>query len=541
MSDAPAYLDVATMSEPAFEALPANPPEIPERSRRRAPRPAPAADRLPPHAPEAERGILGCILLDPAEALNGVREALGAVVLPDPAPDEAKPWKRPEPIGMESACYDTRHQVLLRCMLEMDAAGRPIDLVTVSQRLKDLGQLEDAGGIAYLGELTADVPSAANVGYYAALVVEKWRLRLTLQACADTIQRVHEGGGEVDDIVRGLQGTVLTLSEQRSANRLAHVKVGVKEVLEVAEKSFIHRNQGIVAEFPTGLSYLDKKITGLHRREVFYLGGVQSSGKTSMALTMMAHQVVKCGIPVGFLSIESKRPEIVLRLMCNLSGASYRQIHSGMISAGDFSKLHAASSTLAKAPLWVDDTNGMSPLDVRMIARRMVQQHGIKVLYIDHLHRMVVPEARGDDRLAIKLSVQAIRWCAAELDLAVVCLAQLNRESKKETRGGRGSRRAEATDFRGAAEIEEDADVAGILQPDPENDDDCQPEAETWPVCLHIVKQRNGTQGPVKLTFQRHLYRFEDRYFGRGSVSEAEAKKARMQSQPQQETWEDSQ
>lgn len=493
----------------------------------------PESDALPPHSLAAEQGILGCCLLAPHEALNSVREALGTVVMPEVTDDKKKRFE--EPPGIESACFDVRHQVLLRCLLEMDAAGRPIDQLTVLQRLRDLGQLEDAGGLVYVSGLIDAVPSAANVAYYAGIVVEKWRLRLTLQACIHTIGRVREAEGEVDEIVRGLQGAVLTLTEQRARDRLAHVKVGVKEVLGLAEQAFVHRNQGLVTDVSTGLSFLDKRIGGLHKREVFYLGGVQSSGKTSLILTLIAHQAVKCGKKVGFLSIESARQEVVLRLLCNLSDANYRQIHSGMISATDFARLHEWAPKVAAAPLWTDDTNGMTPLDVRMSARRLVQQHGIEVLYIDHLHRILVPEARGDAIQAVRLSVQAVRWCARELDLAVVCAAQLNREAKKETRGGRGSRRVEATDFRGAAELEEDADVMGILQPDPENEDDCQPEGEVWPMNLQIVKQRNGSPGPVKLTFRRSQYRYEDRYMGTGSVAKGEAKR-----QQAEETWEES-
>lgn len=464
-------------------------------------------DRLPPHSLEAERGVLGCCLLSPVESLAQVREKLHG------------------PVDF----YDLRHQSLAEVLLAMDGSGVPVDLITVQQRLRDLGQLEDIGGLAYLSQLMDAVPSVANLPSYLGIMADKATLRRLLKAATHAIGRVHEHDGEVAPLVAEFEREALAVNETTSAAQVITMKVAVPEALRIIRHAFDHRNQGMSLGLNTGLSFLDKRLGGLEPGQVFYVCGPQSTGKTSVLLSIMRH-LLGTEVPVGFLSIESRWQEIVMRMVCNMARSNWAQIRTGMITTRDKDAMSAEMPRLLKMPWFINDQGGMTPLDLRMNARRLVTQHGAKIIFIDHFHRVITPGVR-DERQGYKEVVQAVRWIARELKVPVVCAAQVSREAKKDA-AQHGRRKPQATDVRGASEIEEDADIMGVLAkdfPETERDDDGQrgfdPDGDSWPMNLEIVKQRNGPTGPVELTFLRPCFRYEDRHAGTGSVERGARKR----------------
>jgi replicative DNA helicase len=478
-------------------------------------------DRLPPHSIEAEQGVLGCILISPEAAREVIPQVLDRLHQ-----------------GV-SAFYDQRHQQILAACLELDTRGIALDLVTVRQALHDAGNLDATGGLAYLSELSGAVPSAAMARYYIDIVREKARLRAVLTALCEGVAKIHDSEAEPEATCREIEERVIAANTVREARAVVDAKVGARLVVEAMGRSEEHRNKGLQLGYQTGLSYFDKMCGGLQRRTVFYLGGQQSVGKTSLAVSIVRALAIDPApdfrVPTGFLSLESASTEIFFRLVCNDARVNGHQIHSGFPSERDKQAvvMGLKSRWNTPPPIWVDDTKGLTPADLRTRARSLVRQHGIKVLVIDHLHRVVAPDsARWDERTTVNRAVQAVRWIADTLDVAVVCLAQLNREAKKNQAASKW-RRPEATDLRESASVEEDADILGILARDQSDDEDgdrsaAAPESETWPVILQVAKNRNGPTGPCRLTFHRPSFRYEDGYLGRGSEEGAERKRKKQ-------------
>ena len=471
--------------------------------------------RLPPHSNECEQMILGACLMSPADSIQVALESL-------------------PPTG--EAFYDLRHRLIFTALARMHVAGLPIDAVTLHQHLVDAGQSSETGGIAYLSSLMEQMATVVTLPQHVGVVLEMWRRRRMIRACVEGAAKCYDlpqdqsgGPSAVATVLTEVEASVLAANENSRESRALPIAECVAKSIDTIETSFKHRNQGLLTGISTGFGYLDKLIMGLQPRQVYYVGGQQSTGKTSFLLTLALHLAVERSNPVkvGILSIESAWEEIVPRMLCNLTGANFMQLHSGHLSERDLSRLSEAAPRLSGSQVWIDDSNGMTPLDVRLKARRMKSRYGVDVILIDHLHRIVVPEARGDLRLGTNMAVAAVRWVARELDVPVVCAAQLNREAKKQMRGGK-ARHAEATDLRESAAVEEDADFIGILQKDFENDDD--PEADDWPMVMHVVKQRNGKTGPCQFLFRRPCFRYEDRYMNTGSESGGERRRAIQQS-----------
>ena len=305
-------------------------------------------DRLPPHSLEAEQGVLGCVLLAP-------NESLGLCV------DKLK--------GGAEAFYDLRHQTLYELLVGMYDRKDPIDLITVQQKLKDAGTLEGVGGLAYLSNLMDAVPSAANLSYYVEIMREKHVLRRMLRACTQVIGRVHEHQGEVDGLIDEVERDILKISEEREDAGVRGMKDLVRGAIDLIQS--YHARAGGLTGIGTGLSDLDKLTSGLHEGEMIVIAARPSVGKTSLAMNIVEHVIVEEGLPVGVFSLEMTSESLVMRMLCSLARVNGRAIRDGFLSEQDMRKLTGAASKMAKAPLYIDDTSGLSILQLRARARRM--------------------------------------------------------------------------------------------------------------------------------------------------------------------------
>lgn len=458
------------------------------------------SDRLPPHSVEAEQGVLGCVLVGDK---NTFLEAIEAI-------------KSPRDF------YDLRHQSIWSALVEMDAQNKPTnDLSIVHQFLKDRNKLEDAGGLAYVAELPDKVPSAANLGYYTGIVAEKSALRSRIALCTEFVSRAYEYQGEVDRLFEEFERDVLNLGDVAESSPVIPMPERVKECIASIETAFEHRNKGLMSGLQTHFSYLDKKTTGPHPGQLWLIGGRPSTGKTSLAVTMILNMAIKGLLKVGFLSLEMTGAEITLRMLCNLARASMKQIHSGMISERDKSALITAMPSLAKAPIYIDDTPALTPQGLRVRGRRLVSRYGCQVLFIDHLHEVIDPAHRGDEMKDAKAAVIAAKWLAKVLKVPVIALAQLNREFEKE----KGRRTPRMSDLRGHGANEQVADLIGIIYRDVSRekeatqDGDYDENSDRWLNTLEICKQRNGPTGPVQFVFDRPSMRYEDATFNTGNYA----------------------
>ena len=474
------------MSDSVAQAAGA-PPDLMRTPRRKPPSTQAAKlDRLPPHSPEAEQGVLGCVLLSPNDCMGQSIEKFK---------------------GGAEVFYDLRHQTIFTMLAEMYDKREGIDVITLQQRLKDKQLLEEVGGIAYLSALPDAVPSAANLSYYLDIVLEKFLLRKMIHACTEVVARVYDFEGEVDTLMDEVERDILRISESRVQSQTVTTKELVKKAINTIED--FHQRQGVLTGVGTGFVDLDKMTTGLHGGEMVVIAARPSVGKTSLAMNIAEHVTIEQRLPVGVFSLEMTAESLILRMLCSRSRVNLRNVREGFLAERDFPKLTGAAGKLANAPLFIDDSSALSILQLRAKARRMHLQYGIKLFVIDYLQLVHSTARRAENRQQEIADISSgIKSLAKELNVPIIVLSQLNREIEREK--GRAPR---LSDLRESGAIEQDADVVGLLYKPKSGseDDEGGPAAEedSVPVNLLIAKQRNGPTGDVNLTFLKSYTRFE--------------------------------
>jgi replicative DNA helicase len=482
MSAHPAMID-STIPESAAAVA------DPKKSRRKTSATAgtPKVDRLPPHSIEAEQGVLGCVLLSPHDCMGECIEKLKS------GPD---------------IFYDLRHQTLFQTLTEMYDEKQAIDLITLQQRLKNIQQLENVGGLAYLSSLPDAVPSAANLEYYLDIVLEKYLLRKMIQTCTGIVGRVFDYEGQVDALLDEVERDILRISEERVAGASLTIKELVNKAISKIEE--YHQNHGMLTGISTGFADFDQMTTGLHAGEMIVIAARPSVGKTSLAMNIAEHVSLELKVPVGVFSLEMTADQLVLRMLCSRSRVNLRNIREGFLAERDFPKLTGAAGKLAGAPLFIDDSSALSILQLRAKARRMWQQFGIKLFVIDYLQLLNSTSRRVENRQQEIAEISGgIKSLAKELSVPIIVLSQLNRELEKRGPG----ERPRLSDLRESGAIEQDADLVGLLYRETKNkdgdDETNEVEQDAIPVKLCIAKQRNGPTGDVALTFLKSYTRFE--------------------------------
>jgi replicative DNA helicase len=476
---------------------------------------------LPPHAPEAERGVLGSLLLAAADPGNGFEIAMGLA-------QQKLACSDPSQAGCQF--FINAHTAIYRAMVMLDSENRRPDLPLLIGRLRDLKRLDEVGGQSYLIGLSDASPSAWQIGVYLDEVLEKWKIRQSIQIAGAHMDRASDAL-DAGALIAQFEGEVISLSDQ--AEQLGAESIGdlIPAAMDAIEKSKEQRSQGLATgwQFPWG--YMNKLCMGLLPRQLTLIGGESSVGKTSWMLNVALHLAVHQGARVGILSAESGKQELAVRLLCIEGRANGKKVHSGYATDFDLQALVRSAGRLTPAPIFIDDRDELTPLNIRVRGRRLVKQFGCQILMLDHIHECSAPEARGDLKLEGKLLMAACRWLARTLDVPVIVLSQLNREGQREMAKSK-KRRPMKSDLRESGYLEQIADNIGILyrdrrsESDSKEEDGNEPESleaketreETWQVNLEVVKQRNGPTGGVELTFHRPTFRFLDRYANTGAV-----------------------
>jgi replicative DNA helicase len=462
------------------------PPDLKRTPRRRPPlADAAKVDRLPPHSPEAEQGVLGCALLSPNDCMGECIERFkhGTDVF-----------------------YDLRHQTIFSTLVEMYDSREAIDVITLQQRLKNKQLLEEVGGIAYLAALPDAVPSSANLSYYLDIVQEKYLLRKMIHTCTDVVGRVYDYEGEVDALMDEVERDILRISESRVQSQTTTIKDLVKKAITTIED--FHQRQGVLTGVGTGFTDFDKMTSGLHGGEMVVIAARPSMGKTSLAMNIAEYVAIEQRLPVGVFSLEMTSESLVLRMLCSRSRVNLRNVREGFLAERDFPKLTGSAGKLANAPLFIDDSSALSILQLRAKARRMSQQYGIKLFVIDYLQLLHSTARRAENRQQEIADISSgVKSLAKELNVPIIVLSQLNRELEREK-----NRKPRLSDLRESGAIEQDADVVGLLYKPSSGDDEesgSAAEEDAVPVNLLIAKQRNGPTGDVNLTFLKSYTRFE--------------------------------
>ena len=360
--------------------------------------------------------------------------------------------------------------------------------------------------MAYLAELQDGVPSAANLEYYFDIVRDRALLRKVIHTCTKAIADAYEGSDEVESLIGEVEQSVLDIQREQSISNNATIQEHVKNAVGKIEQYF--KDKGATTGIETGFTDFDRMTTGLHGGEMIVVAARPSMGKTSLAMNIVEHVALEKGLPVGVFSLEMSADALVMRMICSLARINLRDMREGLLQTREFPRIVDASGKLTNSGLHIDDTGGLSILQLKARARRMWQQHGIKLFVIDYMQLLHSTSRRGGENRQQEIAEisSGIKALAKNLDVPIIVLSQLNRELEKDK-----SRKPRLSDLRESGAIEQDADLVGLLyKPSGADDDGDEAESEADQINLLIAKQRNGPTGDVRLTFLKGFTRFEN-------------------------------
>ncbi len=439
------------------------------------------AERIPPQNIEAEQSVLGAIMIE-KEAMIQVADIL-----------------KPEDF------YKGNHQKIFGAMMELFESGEAIDILTLSSRLKEKGLLEDIGGMAYLSSLVAEVPSAANVVYYANLVKEKSVLRNLLSAAVKIDSLVFSADEPIEQIIDKVQQEIFKISQQGLLYQFRNIKGDLKEAFERIDK--LYKGESPLRGLPTGFNELDEKLSGLQKSDLIILAARPSLGKTTLALDIARSVAVKEKKPVGIFSLEMSREQIIDRLIAAQSGVDLWRLRTGRLhDEADFRLLEKALDTLSEAPIFIDDTASPDILQLRTMARKLQMEYGLSLLVIDYL-QLIRPVRRTDSEVQQMTEVSRfLKSLARELQVPVLALSQLSRAVEQRDR-----RIPRLSDLRASGSIEQDADIVMfIYRKDKDKPVESLSPEEMNTAEIIIAKHRNGPTGSVPLKFNPALVSFQN-------------------------------
>lgn len=442
-------------------------------------------DRLPPQAIDAEMAVLGSIMLDD--------ESVGKVV-----------------DMLNGDCfYRSAHRKIFNAALLLYERSVPVDVITLSEELKRQKILEEVGGSFYLTELAECIPSAANVEYHARIVLEKYLLRKLIEESASIAHDCYEGASDVYDVLDRAEQRIFSLSDKQLRSTFEHIDPIMHETMETIAK--YHERRGLVTGVATGYTKLDELTSGFQPGELIIVAGRPSMGKTAFCLNLSRNASVEAEMPVGFFSLEMSKRQLALRLLCAEARVDAHAVRTGTLSEDQWPKLSTCVGVLAEAPVYIDDTPGISVLELRAKARRLKKEKNIKMIMIDYLQLMQGPRGAESRQQEISVISRSLKALAKELDVPVVALSQLSRAV--EMRGG--DRRPMLSDLRESGAIEQDADmVLFIYRPEfyGKTEDEEGRSLEGMAEII-IGKQRNGPVGTVHLSFIKRWAKFENPAF----------------------------
>ncbi len=436
------------------------------------------AVKVPPHNQEAEQSILGGLMLD-VEAWDQVADLL-----------RAEDFYRPA------------HQVIYAAISEIASKNMPVDIITVSNTLTNNGQIELAGGSEYLIDLLNRTVSAANITHHAKIVRDKSLLRKVINTSSKMIERAYEQDfDEVDTFIDEVEGAIFQLGENKQQSGLTNAMEIVKTSLEKIEE--LYDRKQLITGLSTGFNGLDAMTAGLHPGELTIIAARPSMGKTAFSLNMVQHIALKQKKTLAYFSVEMGKEAVMMRLLASEAKINISDIRNGQIQDSAWPRLISAAGALSEAHLYIDDTSGISPHEIRARARRLKAQHGIDLIMIDYLQLMDLKLKVESRERAVSEISKLLKSIAKELQIPVIALAQLNRAVES-----RGDRRPMLSDLRESGSIEQDADVIMMLYRDDyyEKDD---PEKAGHAEII-IAKQRNGPTGAVKLRWEAKIGKFRD-------------------------------
>ncbi|MBT4884553.1 MAG: replicative DNA helicase [Legionellales bacterium] len=438
-----------------------------------------AGVKVPPHSLEAERSLLGSLLLD-----NRSFDDVAVIVI-------------------EDDFYLPSHREIYKGIAELYNKDKPCDILTLTDHLTSLTRLEAAGGETYIYEIVNSTPSAANIKAYALIVKERSILRKILSASSDiTSLAYNTEGKDSRDLLNEVEQKIFNISDQRDSgngmSKIADVLVGATDKID----KLFHQGDAITGT-PTGFDDLDKMTAGLHPGDLVIIAGRPSMGKTTLVMNMAEHAAISAKKPIIVFSLEMSSESLVMRMLSSLGRINQNKIRTGKLTDEDWPRLTSAVSMLADAPIYIDETPALSPAEMRSKVRRIIRKEGeIGMIVVDYLQLMQVPTIKDNRTLEISEISRSLKMIAKEAKAPVVAGSQLNRGLEQ-----RQDKRPIMSDLRESGAIEQDADLICFIY----RDEVYNPDTEHKGVAEIIIgKQRNGEIGKIKLTFLGQYTRFEN-------------------------------
>lgn len=439
----------------------------------------PQSVKVPPHSIDAEQSVLGGLMLD-NRAWDQVADRLS-----------------------EGDFYRHDHRVIFRAMARLLEHNKPIDVLTVSDALRELHELEQIGGEVYLFELANNTPSAANIGAYADIVRERSVLRELISAAGDiTTNAFNAQGRSINELLDVAEQRIFAISEQGARGEgPVNIKTFLAKTMDRIDTLF-HSGTSITG-VPTGYHDFDEMTSGLQSSDLVIIAGRPSMGKTVLAVNIAEHVAIKSRLPTLIFSLEMPGEAIVMRLLSSLCRIDQLRIRTGKLADDDWPRISSTVSMLSDAPLFIDDTPALSPVELRARARRLAKEHGqLGLIVVDYLQLMQVPGNNENRTAEISEISRSLKGLAKELKVPVIALSQLNRGLEQ-----RADKRPVMSDLRESGAIEQDADVIVFIYRD-EVYNENSPDKGTAEII--ISKQRNGPIGKVRLAFMGQYTCFEN-------------------------------
>jgi replicative DNA helicase len=438
------------------------------------------ADRTLPHNLEAEKCVLGAILID-NPSFNQAAEVVDA-----------------------QDFFRDAHRRIFEKMVGLSERSQPIDPVTLKDELVRTGELDDVGGPAYVASLTDGVPRSANVEYYARIVKEKSTLRRLISSATEVLSRAYEAEEDADDLLDEAERSIFQIAEHRLRSGFVPLSQLVNSGYELIEK--LQEHKGLVTGVPSGFVDLDEMTSGFQKSDLVIVAARPSMGKTSLVLNMALHAASEAGRSVGIFSLEMAKEQLFMRMLTSEARVDAHRFRGGFLGEQDYDRLVAAFARLHEAKVFIDDTPSVGILEMRAKSRRLKMEHGLDMLIVDYL-QLMQGRGRFENRQQELASIsRSLKILAKELQVPILALSQLSRAPES-----RSDHRPQLSDLRESGALEQDADVVLFIYredmyiPDAERTPDTEGTAE-----IIIGKQRNGPVGTARLAFLKQYTRFEN-------------------------------
>ncbi|PIW68441.1 MAG: replicative DNA helicase [Candidatus Omnitrophica bacterium CG12_big_fil_rev_8_21_14_0_65_42_8] len=432
--------------------------------------------KMPPQNLEAEMAVLGSMLIEET-AISYAMEILDGF-----------------------SFYNDSHRRIFESMVKLYSENKAVDIVTLIEELKKTGDLDKVGGPTYITNLTTVVPTAANVMHYAAIVKEKSILRNLISAATNIISESYESHGEVAKILDKAERIIFDISSKKVESSFVPLKEIIKGSIETIDQ--LYQKKAHVTGIPTGFSDFDSITAGLHPSDLIIFAGRPSMGKSALVSSIAEHVGVAEKMPLVIFSLEMSKEQFVQRMLCSHARVNAHNVRTGFLSQTDWPKLTNAAGKLSDAPIYIDDTAGLSVLELRAKARRLKSQRNIQLIIVDYLQLMQGMPGSENRQQEISEISRSLKALARELSVPVIAVSQLSRAVES-----RQDRRPQLSDLRESGAIEQDADLVGLLL----REEYYNPTEENRGIAeVIIAKQRNGPVGSIKLVFIKDYVKFDN-------------------------------